>query len=219
MFKRHAKFLIQMSLALSFSSAMAGAYEDFFKSTLNDDARTVEQLLARGFDINSRDEKGQNLLYLSQRDGAPKVAQVLLGHPDLRVDLPNSAGETPLMMAALRDQDAWVTRMLDKGARIDGAAEPGKPGWTPLHYAASSPGAKALQVLLSRGARIDARSPNGTTPLMMAAQYGTEEAVDLLLKQGADLRLRNDLDLGAADFAQRGGREVLARRLAAASSR
>lgn len=216
MFKRYLKFIAQLTLTIGLSSAFAGAYEDFFKSTVNDDARTVEQLLARGFDINSRDEKGQNLLYLSQRDGAPKVAQVLLGHPDLRIDLPNNAGETPLMMAALRDQDGWVTKMLDKGARIDGTADVGKPGWTPLHYAAASPGAKALQVLLARGARVDARSPNGTTPLMMAAQYGTEEAVDLLLKQGADLRLRNDLDLAAADFAQRGGREPLARRLSAA---
>lgn len=214
MFKHHLKFVAQLTLIIGTSSAVAGAYEDFFKSTVNDDVRTVEQLLARGFDVNSRDEKGQNLLYLSQRDNAPKVAQVLLTHPDLRIDLPNNAGETPLMMAALRDQADWVTRMLDKGARIDGTAEAGKPGWTPLHYAAASPGAKALQVLLARGARVDARSPNGTTPLMMAAQYGSEEAVDLLLKQGADLRLRNDLNLGAADLAQRGGREALAKRLA-----
>jgi hypothetical protein len=214
MLKHCLKFVVQLALAIGVSSAAAGAYEDFFKSTLNDDARTVEQLLARGFDINSRDEKGQNLLYLSQRDGAYRVAQVLLGHPDLRIDLPNSAGETPLMMAALRDQDSWVVRMLDKGARIDGTTEPGQPGWTPLHYAAASPGAKALLVLLSRGARIDARSPNGTTPLMMAAQYGSEEAVNLLLQRGADVRLRNDLNLGPSDFAQRGGREALARRLA-----
>lgn len=217
MFKHHFKFLIYLLLCLSFSSARAGAYEDFFKSVINDDARTVGALLARGFDPNSRDEKGQNLLYLSQRDGAFKVAQVLLDHPQLRVDLPNSAGETALMMAALRDQDAWVARLLDKGARIEGAVDGDQPGWTPLHYAAASPGSKSLALLLSRGARVDARSPNGTTPLMMAAQYGPEEAVAALLKQGADVRLRNDLNLGAADFAQRGGRESLAGRLAAAA--
>jgi len=214
MFKFYIRILFQLTLAFGISSSFAGAYEDFFKSVINDDARTVDALLARGFDPNSRDEKGQNLLYLSQRDGAFKVAQVLLDHPQTRIDLPNGAGETALMMAALRDQDAWVTKLLDKGAQIEGMADADKPGWTPLHYAAASPGTKALAVLLARGARVDARSPNGTTPLMMAAQYGPEDAVAALLKQGADLRLRNDLNLGPADFAQRGGRESLASRLA-----
>ena len=217
MFKHCLRFAAQLALALGVSSAVAGAYEDFFKSTINDDAGAVGSLLVRGFDPNSRDEKGQNLLYLSQRDGALKVAQVLLDHPQLRIDLPNNAGETAVMMAALRDQDTWVGKLLDKGASIEGVTEAGKPGWTPLHYAAASPGARSVRLLLARGARIDSRSPNGTTPLMMAAQYGTEEAVDALLAQGADLRLRNDLGLGPVDFAQRGAREALARRLAAAS--
>ena len=215
MFKRFFRCLLQLILFVSVSSSWAGAYEDFFKSVINDDARSVADLLARGFDPNSRDEKGQNLLYLSQRDGAFKVAQVLLDHPQTRIDLPNNAGETALMMAALRDHEAWVVRLLDKGARIEGLAEAGQPGWTPLHYAAAAPGSKALAVLLARGALVDARSPNGTTPLMMAAQYGPEDAVTALLKQGADLRLRNDLNLGPADFAQRGAREALAARLAA----
>ncbi len=217
MFKRCFRFLGYLFLAIGISSATAGAYEDFFKSVFTDDVQTLHGLLARGFDPNSRDENGQNLLYLSQRDGALKVAQALLDHPQLRIDLPNQAGETALMMAALRDQADWVAKLLDKGARIDGTAEAGRPGWTPLHYAAASPGDKALQLLLARGARIDARSPNGTTPLMMAAQYGSEGAVQALLKQGADVRQRNDLGLGAADFALRGGREALAARLAAAA--
>ncbi len=217
MFKPFLRFLTYLVLAFGVSSAAAGAYEDFFKSVVNDDARTVEALLARGFDPNSRDERGQNLLYLSQRDGAFKVAQVLLDQPQLRIDLANSAGETALMMAALRDHHAWVGKLLDKGARIEGATEADRPGWTPLHYAAAAPGSQALVLLLARGARVDARSPNGTTPLMMAAQYGTEDAVFALLKQGADARLRNDINLGAADFAQRGGRESLAARLAAAA--
>ncbi len=217
MFKRYLRFLAQLVLTIGVSSSWAGAYEDFFKSVINDDARTVADLLARGFDPNSRDEKGQNLLYLSQRDGAFKVAQVLVDHPQIRLDLPNNSGETALMMAALRDHDAWVTRLLDKGARIEGLAEGGQAGWTPLHYAAAAPGSKALAVLLTRGARVDARSPNGTTPLMMAAQYGPEDAVTALLKQGADVRLRNDLNLGPADFAQRAARESLAARLAASA--
>ena len=213
MLNKYFRFALYLVFAIGFSVAKAGAYEDFFRAASADDARTVQDLLVRGFDPNTRDERGQNALYISQRDAAFKVAQALLAHPQLLVDQPNSASETALMMAALRGNTDWVGRLLDKGARIEGANEGDAPGWSPLHYAASAPTPQALELLLARGARVDARSPNGTTPLMMAAQYGPETAVDALLKQGADARLRNDLNLGVVDFAQRGGREALTKRL------
>jgi hypothetical protein len=70
-----------------------------------------------------------------------------------------------------------------------------------------------VALLLDKGAPVDARSPNGTTPLMMAARYGAEPSVDLLLQRGADPKLKNDRQLSAADFARQGGREALAQRL------
>jgi len=41
-----------------------------------------------------------------------------------------------------------------------------------------------MMLLLDEHAYIDAASPNGTTPLMMAAHYGTPSAVKLLLEAG-----------------------------------
>ncbi|MNC96496.1 Ankyrin repeats (3 copies) [compost metagenome] len=70
-----------------------------------------------------------------------------------------------------------------------------------------------VELLLARGAPIDARSPNGTTPLMMAARYGAIDAADLLARRGADRTLRNDRGLNAADFAAGAGRDDLAQRL------
>ena len=61
-----------------------------------------------------------------------------------------------------------------------------------------------------------AASPNGTTPLMMAAQYGSNEAVQLLLDEGADPTLKNQLGLTAADFALRVSRTESADKIAAA---
>ena len=72
-----------------------------------------------------------------------------------------------------------------------------------------------LELLLDRGADIDAASPSRSTPLMMAAGYGAQEAVELLLGKGADVRARNDKGLSAADFARNAGREKLALRLEA----
>jgi uncharacterized protein len=117
------------------------------------------------------------------------------------------SGETPLMMAALRGNLAWAQRLIERGAKIHRA------GWSPLHYAAAGSEPKIVALLLDRGAPIDAPSPNRSTPLMMAARYGAEGSVDLLLARGADKRLRNDLELDAGAFAKLAGREFLLQRL------
>jgi ankyrin repeat protein len=209
MMKHCLKWLLQLVLVLGFSSAQAGAYTDFFRAVSVDNASTVTELLQRGFDPNSRDERGQTGLYLALRDGADKCAQALIAHPQLAPDLLNAAGESALMMAALRGRTDWMQKLLDRGAAVE------QGGWTALHYAASGPEPKAVALLLARGAKTDARSPNGSTPLMMAARYGAEPSVDLLLAAGADLGLRNQLDLSAIDFARQADRETLAKRLAA----
>jgi ankyrin repeat protein len=70
-----------------------------------------------------------------------------------------------------------------------------------------------VALLLERGAAIEARSPNGTTALMMAARYGNEQSVAVLLEHKADTQTRNDRGMNAADFARSVGREALAKRL------
>ena len=214
MLKLFIKYVLYLIMVFGVSSVKAGAYDDFFKAVNFNDALVVQGLLARGFDPNSRDEKGQAPLYLAMRQGSFKVAEVLLTHPEVRQDLLNAAGESAMMMAALKGHLDWVKRLLDRGARIEGL-EP--RAWTALHYAATGPEPQTVQVLLARGAMVDARSPNGTTPLMMAARYGTDPSVDLLLQKGADAKLKNDAALTAADFASVAGRVPLARRLAQAA--
>lgn len=214
MFKLIIKLSLYLSMAIGFSSVRAGAYEDFFKAVSFDDVAVVQGLLARGFDPNSRDDKGQAALYLAMREGSFKVAELLLAQPDLRQDLLNAAGESALMMASLKGRLDWVKRLLARNARIEGL-EP--LAWTALHYAATGPEPQVVQLILAHGAKVDARSPNGSTPLMMAARYGAEPSVGLLLQQGADARLKNDAALTAADFANLAGRESLAKRLAPAA--
>lgn len=208
MFRLYLKFLFQLVLLMGVSSAQAGAYEDFFRALGIDNDREVASLLARGFDPNSRDEKGQPALTLALRDGSAKVVDLLLRHPQLSVDAPNAANETPLMMAALRGQLPAMKALLERGAAVN------REGWTPLHYAASGPSGEAVGLLLDKGAAIDARSPQGHSALMMAARYGSEDAVLRLLQRNADLAVRNDRGQNAADFARLGGRDKLAEELA-----
>jgi ankyrin repeat protein len=188
----------------------AGSFEDFFRAVRSDNAGSVKELLNRGFDPNTRDEHGQTGLLIALREPSPKVIQVLLDSPATNVELRNANDESPLMMAALKGQQDLVTKLIARDADIN------KPGWAPLHYAATNGHVAVMKQLLDNHAFIDAQSPNGTTPLMMAAMYGSTAAVQLLLDEGADTQMKNDRGMTAADFAQRAGRQDAARLLSTA---
>jgi len=213
MFIKHLKNAIYAVVAVAVFSANAGSYEDFFVAIKNDNTGNLANLLARGFDPNTRDPKGQPGLTIALLERSPKAARLLLDRPGIDIDALNQAGESPLMMAALKGDLPGVQLLLERGAKVN------QPGWSALHYAATGPEPKIVQLLIDRGAEIDAASPNETTPLMMAAQYGSEDSVNLLLARGADLGRRNQKGLRAVDFARLSGREPLFKRLDQASPR
>jgi uncharacterized protein len=205
--RKYFKFALYSVVVVWLCSSQAGSYEDFFIAVRNDNASVVVDLLMRGFEPNARDPKGQTGLMIAMQEHALKAARALLAHPAIDIDALNAAGESALMLAALKGDLPGAQVLLDRGARVN------QPGWSAIHYAATGPEPRAVQLLLDRGADIDAPSPNQTTPLMMAAQYGSEDSVMLLLKRGADAKRRNQRELGAADFARLAGRELLAKRL------
>ena len=198
-------------LAASLSAGTAFAANDdsvsFFRAVNTDNADGVAHALARGFDPNALDEHGQPALILALQAESVKVAKVLMDAKGIQIDIRNHAGETPLMMAALKAEVDAATALVVHGAAVQ------KDGWSPLHYAATGGNVAIVKLLLSKGAALEARSPNGSTPLMMAARYGNEEAVDALLAAGADRTAKNDLGMDASAFAASAGRERLAARL------
>jgi ankyrin repeat protein len=204
---QYIRFVIYLITANCFLVAHAGSFDDFFRAVRTDDASGVAGLLERGFDPNAHDESGQSALSLAVREKSDRVVDVLLKHPQLDINSHNSVGETALMLAALQGRLELAQRLIEQGASIS------QDGWNPLHYAATGPEPKIVALLLQRGAPIDAQSPNGTTALMMAARYGSEQSVTLLLAQHADATTRNERGLNAADFARLGGRETVAKRL------
>ncbi len=183
--------------------AKADPSGDFFNAVNRGDGRSVKTLIERGVDPNQVDDKGQTALLLALRDDSPRVVEALLAQPKVALDIANDNGETALMIAALKGRLDAMKALLDRGASVNRA------GWSPLHYAASGPEPRAVAMLLDRGADIEALSPNRTTPLMMAARYGALDSADLLLARGASLKSRNDLGLGAVDFARTAGRDRL----------
>lgn len=207
--RNYIKYIVYLYVLIVFFPARAGSYEDFFAAIKQDNAAAITQLLQRGFDPDTRDPSGIPGLYLAIREPSLKAAQALIAWPKTNVEARTAQDESPLMMAALKGHIELVRQLIGRDADVN------KPGWTALHYAATNGHVAVMQLLLDHHAYIDAESPNGTTPLMMAAQYGSPGAVKLLLEAGADPLLKNQLGLTAIDFAQRANRKDSADLIAA----
>jgi hypothetical protein len=199
-FKKIIKCVVLIGIFSIQFKAQAGSYEDFFKAVQVDNVRTVQTLLQRGFDPNTVNPEGIPALMLAVQEPSLKVAELLASWPQTKTEVRNANDESPLMLAALRGYLPLVKKLVANDADVN------KPGWTPLHYAATGGHVPIVEFLLEESAYIDAESPNGTTPLMMAAMYGSPEAVKVLIQAGADLTLKNQLGMAALDFAVRGQR-------------
>lgn len=188
-------------------AADAASSVDFFRAVGTDNAWGARRELERGLSPNTLSEQGQHALFLAIRDESPRVQDLLWAWPGIDLNLPNKAGETPLMIAALRGNVAVMKKLLASGV------PPHKSGWAPIHYAATGPAVEAVALLLGLGVPIDAPSPNGSTPLMMAARYGAEASVELLVARGADLKRRNDKQMSPLEFAQGADRDWMVRKI------
>jgi len=158
---------------------------DLFRAAQLDNVSGVKKLLERGLSPNLREPGGETALIVAMRYEAYRVATLLMDQPtiDLEAKAPN--GNTALMMAAFRQNKATVLDMLKRGAQVN------QKGWAALHYAAAAGSTEITSILLEHHAYIDAESPSGMTPLMIAAREGQEKVVELLLEQGADAALKD----------------------------
>ncbi len=199
--------LAALALALAAGAARAAPIDDLVIATEMNEPRAVLSLLLKGVDPNQPDSRGRQAIFVALRENSLQALDSLLASPLTKFDEPNAKGETPLMIAAIRGSLPAVQALVKRGAAIN------REGWTPLHYACSGPDNGVAAWLIAHGAEINARSENGTTPLMMAARYGNGDLVPMLLKAGAEPRAANEQELTAADFAQRGGRDVVAAEL------
>lgn len=193
------------------SAASPAQLTSFFRSVQLDDAGTVSKLLASdAVSPNAVDPiSGETGLILALREGASRVAEVLLAHPAIKLELNAPNGNTALMMAAFKHNTPAVRALLARGAIVN------RPGWTALHFSAASGDDDITRILLEHHAYIDAEAPAKFTPLMIAAREGHESTVRLLLEEGADASLKNTESLTAAQIAARAEKPLVAAAIAA----
>ena len=88
-----------------------------------------------------------------------------------------------MSIPAERGYERAVAKFLESGAAIE--AEDHLMGHTALQVSAMSGNIAIVRRLLQEGAKINSRGSTDSSPLMMAAQHGRTDVVELLLNEGA----------------------------------
>ncbi|WP_101927371.1 MULTISPECIES: ankyrin repeat domain-containing protein [Luteimonas] len=147
----------------------------------------IEWLLARGADVEVRDESGQTALtrLFDTGPAALPLIQLLLRHGAS----PSGAGGLARFLAAcVRDDQATralETCALDLLARGADPFAPSPDGDPPLSLAVRLGWSRLLEGLIGHGVDLDARDARGMAALHLAAALGRDAALKLLVRHGA----------------------------------
>lgn len=162
------------------------------------DTRSVKRWLDEGLDPEYQADRIGTGLMIAAWNGNIEMMQIFLerGANPRRA---NRHGEQPLQLAAWGGHAEAVQWLLARGSLLN------RPdlNWGALHYAVFNGHDKLAQQLIQAGAEVNARSPNGSTPLMLAAREGREELARVLLEAGADAKAKNDWGDTALTLAMR----------------
>ncbi len=200
------RFIVLPTISLLLAAATGvqaqSAWIEFNKAVERDDARSVSQMLAKGLDPNTVDERGDHALVVAARAGALPVVKALV-EGRAKINLRTRFGDSALMVAALGGHMPVVKFLRDSGAEIN------QSGWTAVLYAAINGHSEIIRFLLEQGGDPTSAAPNGVTALMLAAREGHIDAVKMLLDYGADLKAKNEKGEDALAWAKNAERDAM----------
>jgi ankyrin repeat protein len=174
----------------------------------------VASLLAKGADPNIPGRSGATPLAAAAFKGNDRIVEQLLSH-GADPNVVDATGKAAMSYAAARGFAEIVRQLLAAG--VDAKVRYGND-LTALMWAAghedgvgASAAQRTLDLLLGHGAPVDAVDDRGRTALMMAAELGHAEVVEMLIGRGADQGVRDKSGKSALDLA---GNENVRRMLA-----
>jgi ankyrin repeat protein len=203
-------------------------------AVFNGDVAGAKRLIKEGADVTATNNYGANAMQLAADTANTELIALLL-KAGADPQSPNADGETALHVVA-RSGNVEAARLLIKaGAKIDAVERFG--GQTPLMWAAARRQPEMMELLISKGANINARGAirdyqrvataesraatrdrGGLTPLMYAARGNCGECVELLLKHKVDVNLADPSDVVPLSIAMMNSNWDIARRLVEAGA-
>jgi len=153
-------------------------------------------------DINSQNIYGYTPLLTALSKGYTKLAFMLI-EAGSNVHISTLEGLSPLHMAAIHCDECTILKLLQNGAFLNTQDEVGD---SVLHWVIRENNVNMLSLLLGGGGNVgiicvDIKNEDGETPLHLAASFGEEPLVELLVKHGACIDIKDNLGLTPTDHA------------------
>ncbi|RXM29427.1 Ventricular zone-expressed PH domain-containing protein-like 1, partial [Acipenser ruthenus] len=154
----------------------------------NGHGNVARTLLEHKAQVDCKDINRWSPLHWASFNGNLDVIDLLLSNGGA-VNEKNNNGMTPLHLAVLAESHKTVEHLLRKGADLNAKCENGRSA---LHLSAATGNKKRerkriMQLLLERGATVDAADKDLVTPLHLAAGCGSCIAVHLLMQYGGSV--------------------------------
>ena len=154
---------------------------------------TVKTLLGLGADINLVSTRGSTALTEALLVEDLDISEHLVGYPELHVNAKasNEWDRTVLVIGACYGYTDFVRLLLGRSDVLVNAQD--ISGDTALHIAVINNCYESVQLILGyRQTDINVRNQHGASPLIVAATYGYEDIVELLLETGADTSIKDE---------------------------
>ena len=155
--KLPVRLLVSVSLTMMIFCAGCGkAQNKLLLAASAGDLITVKSLIARGANVNFREE-GNTALILAVCQGHTEIVQMLLKE-GAEIEINPKDGMTLLMIAAKNGKTEIAQALLDKGADVNVGENDGN---TALMQAALNDHSDTVQLLLGRGVNVNAKDQDG----------------------------------------------------------
>ena len=177
------------------------------------DLDTARLLLRAGADPNRANRYGVLPLHLAISNGDVRMVKLLLG-ADADPRSADSTGETALMMAADGGQVEIASALLDKGAEVD--RRDAEYQQSPLMFAARRGFVPMVDLLIRRGADVNAQTRTGKVPAFRLPSSNSGSKGVGIIRGGWPERGERDPIPGAKTpllYAAREGRQEVVERL------
>uniref|UniRef100_A0A336KKD9 CSON012202 protein n=1 Tax=Culicoides sonorensis TaxID=179676 RepID=A0A336KKD9_CULSO len=158
-------------------------------ASLNGHADCAMMLFKKGVYLHMPNKGGARSIHTAARYGHVGIINTLLQRGE-KVDVTTNDNYTALHIAVESCKPGVCETLLGFGAEVH--VRGGVQKETPLHIGARvKDGARCVLMLLKSGANPNIVTEDGESPLHVAAKYGNDETLDLLLEDGGDALLQS----------------------------